>query len=146
MIGCLRTRVRKQPIIALYLESENELKFYNLEASLLSILDLLESIFDDSFMTGKFIKPSLLLTPIFRSTPRNVPSTCKEGNRSANNFGSSTTNCLCKSGTQLNKRLARAGPSRTFNISCPVFDCKQAIIPKPSCRVQPATVILQILW
>ena len=32
MIGCLRTRVRKQPIIAHYFESENELKFYNLEA------------------------------------------------------------------------------------------------------------------
>ena len=32
MIGCLRTRVGKQPIIALYFESENELKFYNLEA------------------------------------------------------------------------------------------------------------------
>ena len=30
MIGCLRTRVRKQPIIALYFESENELQFYNL--------------------------------------------------------------------------------------------------------------------
>ena len=32
MIGCLRTRVRKQPIIALYFESELVLKFYNLEA------------------------------------------------------------------------------------------------------------------
>ena len=32
MIGCLRTRVHKQPIIALYFESENERKFYNLEA------------------------------------------------------------------------------------------------------------------
>ena len=32
MIGCLRTRVRKQPIIALYFELENELKFYNLKA------------------------------------------------------------------------------------------------------------------
>ena len=31
MIGYLRTRVRKQ-IIALYFESENELKFYILEA------------------------------------------------------------------------------------------------------------------
>ena len=31
MIGCLRTLVCKQPIIALYFESENELKFYNLE-------------------------------------------------------------------------------------------------------------------
>ena len=32
MIGCLQTRVHKLPIIALYFESENELKFYNLEA------------------------------------------------------------------------------------------------------------------
>ena len=32
MIGCLQTRVCMQPIIALYFESENELKFYNLEA------------------------------------------------------------------------------------------------------------------
>ena len=34
MIGCSRTRVHKQPIIALYFEFENELKFYNLEARL----------------------------------------------------------------------------------------------------------------
>ena len=32
MIGCLRTRVRKQPIIVLYFEFELVLKFYNLEA------------------------------------------------------------------------------------------------------------------
>ena len=32
MIGCLRAPVHKQPIIALYFESENEVKFYNLEA------------------------------------------------------------------------------------------------------------------
>ena len=32
MIGCLQTRVRKQPIIALYFESETVIKFYNLEA------------------------------------------------------------------------------------------------------------------
>ena len=32
MIGCLRTRVRKQPIIGLYFESGPVLKFYNLEA------------------------------------------------------------------------------------------------------------------
>ena len=32
MIGCLRTRFCKQPIIAIYFESENEIKFYNLEA------------------------------------------------------------------------------------------------------------------
>ena len=32
MIGCLRRRVRKQPIIGLYFEFENELKFYKLEA------------------------------------------------------------------------------------------------------------------
>ena len=33
MIGCLRTCARKQPIIALYLKFETELKFYNLEPS-----------------------------------------------------------------------------------------------------------------
>ena len=33
MIGCLRTRVCKQPIIALYFEFETVLKFYNIEAS-----------------------------------------------------------------------------------------------------------------
>ena len=32
MIGCLRTRARKQPIIALYFEFETVLKIYNLEA------------------------------------------------------------------------------------------------------------------
>ena len=32
MIGSLRTRVRKQPIIVLNFESETVLKFYNLEA------------------------------------------------------------------------------------------------------------------
>ena len=32
MIGCLRTRVRKQPIITLYFETEIVLQFYNLEA------------------------------------------------------------------------------------------------------------------
>ena len=31
-MGWLRTRVRKQPIIALYFKSENVLKFFNLEA------------------------------------------------------------------------------------------------------------------
>ena len=32
MIGCLRTRVHKQPIIVLYFEFETVLKFYNLQA------------------------------------------------------------------------------------------------------------------
>ena len=32
MIGCLQTRVCKQPNIGLYFESEDELKFYNLKA------------------------------------------------------------------------------------------------------------------
>ena len=44
MIGCLRTHVRKQPMIALYFEPENELKFYNLKARFVTmkcfILDL----------------------------------------------------------------------------------------------------------
>ena len=44
MIGCLRTRVCKQPIIALYFEFETVLKSYNLEASslLLQIIAKLE--------------------------------------------------------------------------------------------------------
>ena len=33
MIGCLRTRAHKQPIIELYFEFEIALKFYNLEAT-----------------------------------------------------------------------------------------------------------------
>ena len=41
MIGCLRTRVRNQPIIALYFESENVLKLYNLEASTKTSMNLL---------------------------------------------------------------------------------------------------------
>ena len=32
MMGCLRTHVRKQPIIALYFESETVVKVYNLKA------------------------------------------------------------------------------------------------------------------
>ena len=43
MIGCLRTRVRKQPIIALYLEYETVLKFYNLEASCFTLIVFLLS-------------------------------------------------------------------------------------------------------
>ena len=39
MIRCLRTRVRKQPIIALYFESKNELEFYNLEALSMRFVD-----------------------------------------------------------------------------------------------------------
>ena len=35
-IGCLRTRVRKQPIIELYFESETGLKIYNLDARYLA--------------------------------------------------------------------------------------------------------------
>ena len=35
MIGCLWTRVRKQPIIALYFEFETVLMFYNLKAWML---------------------------------------------------------------------------------------------------------------
>ena len=38
MIGCLRTRVRKQPIIELYFESENEIKLDNLEAWMQNLL------------------------------------------------------------------------------------------------------------
>ena len=36
MVSCLQTRVRKQPIVALYFEFENEVYVYNLEAWLFS--------------------------------------------------------------------------------------------------------------
>ena len=53
MIGFLRTRVRKQPIIALYFESENELKFYNLQAWFTVKHLYLADIFNWCFIGGK---------------------------------------------------------------------------------------------
>ena len=44
MIGCLRTRVRKQPIMALYFESELVLKFYNLETSPLFLSEMITKL------------------------------------------------------------------------------------------------------
>ena len=49
MIGCLRTQVRKQPIIALNFELETVLKFYNLDAS------PLETFIDFSMYPGDFL-------------------------------------------------------------------------------------------
>ena len=48
MIGCLRTHVHKQQIIALYFEFETVLKFYNLEAGPTLTICLLMS-HDDNF-------------------------------------------------------------------------------------------------
>ena len=44
MIGCLRTRVRKQPIVTFDFEFETVLKFYNLDAWRLSIQILVEAL------------------------------------------------------------------------------------------------------
>ena len=44
MISCLRTRFRKQSIIALYFKSETVLKFYNLEASFSALCMSLEKV------------------------------------------------------------------------------------------------------
>ena len=44
MIGCLWTHVHKQPIIALYFESENELKFYNLKARALFLGEMVAKL------------------------------------------------------------------------------------------------------
>ena len=52
LIGCLRTRVRKQPIIVLYLEFENKLNklnFYNLKARLVAMVILLTYIFSSKY-------------------------------------------------------------------------------------------------
>ena len=61
MIGCLRTRVRKQPIIALYFEFETELKFYNLEAK--SVLVLAPTANHANLLPGQTIH-SFLKIPI----------------------------------------------------------------------------------
>ena len=46
MIGCLQTRVRKQPITAFYFESETALMFYNLEARFTNVYSISsESLF-----------------------------------------------------------------------------------------------------
>ena len=58
MIGCLRTRVRNQPIIALYFESENDLKLYNLEAWSLEKIysyNLLNKMFTCSYIVLWFL-------------------------------------------------------------------------------------------
>ena len=56
MIGCLRTRVRKQQIIAHYFEFENELKFYNLEARSNIVKGSCDSILDpgERFASSSF--------------------------------------------------------------------------------------------
>ena len=57
MIGCLRTRVHNQPIIALYFESENVLKFYNFEACLLpGATYRFMYIFDYAVLTISFVR------------------------------------------------------------------------------------------
>ena len=43
MIGCLRARVRKQPIIALYFESDNKLKFITTRPGCLTLIAFLLS-------------------------------------------------------------------------------------------------------
>ena len=58
MISCFRTRVRKQPIIALYLEFENELKLYNLEAWFL--IEHLKYILSLESIKEKFINTPYL--------------------------------------------------------------------------------------
>ena len=58
MIGCLRTHVRKQPIIALYFESENELKIYNLEAR--NIPEVIKNLFCFSTQLIKALDDAML--------------------------------------------------------------------------------------
>ena len=54
MNGCLRTRVRKQPIISLYFESVNELKFYNLEVDMLNGILLKKTIDSKRLLFGLY--------------------------------------------------------------------------------------------
>ena len=54
MIGRLRTRVRKQPIIAPYFESENELELYNLAARSLFLSEMIAKLERTLTVTVKF--------------------------------------------------------------------------------------------
>ena len=59
MIGCLRTCVRKQPIIALYFELETGLKFYNIEArsgSNMFDTDGISDFFPEKLAFGKKVR------------------------------------------------------------------------------------------
>ena len=57
MIACLRTHVRKQPVIALLFESENELKFYSLKArSRSELFDTLMLFLEEFFEKVDFEK------------------------------------------------------------------------------------------
>ena len=60
MIGCLRARVRKQPIIALYFESENVLRFYNLESCPIHAQAPTMKLFSNMciFLVGNYLRPS----------------------------------------------------------------------------------------
>ena len=63
MIGCLRTRVRKQPIITFYFEFENELKIYNLGARPTGVV--LFSLLSNFLIFHKFDLISILINFIF---------------------------------------------------------------------------------
>ena len=75
MIGCLRTRLRKQPIIALYFESEPVLKFYNLEDRLFTVCSLPHHVDStDSGQTGASLHvhmPLLTGRGIIEQVPHN---------------------------------------------------------------------------
>ena len=74
MIGCLRTRAHKQPIIALSFEFENEFKFYNLEACphismsvcrlILRHMHLCIRIIDHVSVCGVLISPGSMSTVV----------------------------------------------------------------------------------
>ena len=56
MIGCLRTRVRKQPIIALYFEFETVLKFYNLRADRMWVLSWIQNVLHSDNVPEFFVE------------------------------------------------------------------------------------------
>ena len=67
MIGCLRIRVRKQPIIALYFESETVLKFLNLEACIQRVTEG-KFHFEKCVLDGCFALRHSFLVSVSRST------------------------------------------------------------------------------
>ena len=118
MIACLRTRLRKQPIIALYFESEPVLKFYNLDACRLFTVCSLPHHVDstDSGQTGASLlhvrMPLLTGRVIIEQVPHN--RCVNRRLRSAFTSGSLIGAQWVAKGTRKTKTMSRRAEPESF--------------------------------